>query len=71
MIDTWSENFCKSVKKLREENNLTKAEMAKKLKISVKTLTMIERGIVPPRLSCGIVIYIYKEFGVCADELIE
>ena len=48
---------------------LSKKEMAKKLKIGVKTLTKIEAGIVPPRLSSKIIENIHREFKVIPSVL--
>jgi len=42
-------NFCDNVRFLREREGLTKLEMARKLKVGIRTVTMLERGIVPRR----------------------
>ncbi len=61
--------FCANVKELRKKNNLSKREMAKRLGIGVKSLTLIENGIIPPRLNCEILFYIRKSFGVKPSDL--
>ena len=61
--------FSQQIKLIRTENKLTQKEMAKKLRISVSTLSKIERGILPPRLSCSILFQIYNQFGVHPGEL--
>lgn len=61
--------FSQRIKFIRTENKLTQREMAKKLRISVSTLSKIERGVLPPRLSCSILFQIYKQFGVHPKEL--
>ena len=38
--------------------------MAKVLGIGTKTLTEIENGILPPRLSCDILIKVYEVFHI-------
>lgn len=38
--------------------------MAQKLDISVKSLSTLEKGAIPSRLSVSIVIKIYKIFGI-------
>ena len=54
--------FCNNVKKLREINKLSKKEMAKRLHISVRSLSMLEQGIIPPRLSLQVAIEISRAF---------
>ena len=61
----------KNINKLRKTNNLSQKEMAKELKIGVKTLSKIERGILPPRLSASVLIDIYFHFGVRPSELFD
>lgn len=61
--------FCQNVRILRENNNLSKKEMAEKLGISTKSLNKIESGVVPKRLSCDILAYIYLNFGVDVIEI--
>lgn len=61
--------FSQRIKLIRAENKLTQKEMAQKLRISVSTLSKIERGILPPRLSCSILFQIYEQFGVHPREL--
>ena len=56
--------FCKNIKELRWRNDLSKKQMAKVLGIGTKTLTKIENGILPPRLSCDILIKVYEVFHV-------
>lgn len=63
------EFFCWNIRFLRHEIRLSKKEMAKKLKIGVKTLTKIEAGIVPPRLSSKIIETIHREFKVIPSAL--
>ena len=61
--------FSQRIKSIRMENNLTQKEMAQRLKICVSTLSKIERGILPPRLSCSVLFQIYKQFGVHPKDL--
>ena len=63
-------NFASTVIYLREKNGLSKEEMAGRLGIGVKTLEKIESGILPNRLSSGILIEIFRNFGISpADQL--
>ncbi len=62
-------NFCDNVRFLREREGLTKLEMARKLQVSIRTVTMLERGIVPRRLSSTTVFNIYYEFGISPDDI--
>ena len=65
------ENFCKNMRNLRESNKLSKKEMAHKLKVSVTTISKIEKGTIPPRLSCNILFRIHDEFGIMPGILLD
>lgn len=56
--------FCQNIKKLREAEKLSKKDMSKRLGIGVKSLTMLENGIIPKRLTCKIVFKIQDEFNI-------
>lgn len=62
--------FCKNVKKLRTKNNLTKLEMAKLLSISVYSLSLLERGVLPSRMNCMVLYSIYDIFGIMPSEML-
>lgn len=64
MIKDETKIFCENIKKLRKKNGLSQKEMAQKLDISVKSLSTLEKGAIPSRLSVSIVIKIYKIFGI-------
>lgn len=49
---------------LRKRHNITKKEMANLLRVSTKTLTKIEQGILPPRLSVEVLFKVQEQFGV-------
>lgn len=55
--------FCKNIKFLRVQNRLSKKEMAKKLKIGIKSLSAIENGNIPKRLKVDVLIRIHQVFG--------
>ena len=61
--------FCENVKALRQRENLSKKEMAKRLGIGVGSLTQLERGTLPPRLRCNVLLKIYNCFGVSPDRM--
>ena len=63
--------FSQNMKKIRKNAQLTQREMAQKLGISIASLSKIEKGILPPRLSCSILFRIHKEFGVHPKDLFE
>lgn len=63
--------FSQNMKKIRKTAQLTQREMAQKLGISIASLSKIEKGILPPRLSCSILIRIHKEFGIHPKDLFE
>lgn len=64
-------NMCSNIKFLREKHCLTKKEMAKRLKISTRSLSMLEEGIVPPNLSCEILFRIQYEFDISPSDLLK
>ena len=61
--------FSQHVQRIRREQNLTQREMADRLGIGVRTLSMIESGILPPRLSCEILFRIENQFGIHPKDL--
>ncbi len=61
--------FCKNVKIIREQNHLSKKEMAKILGIGLKSLSSIENGKIPPRLKAEVLIKIYRYFGILPSEM--
>lgn len=67
--DEQIKNFCANVKNLRKKYGLSKKEMAKILHIGVKSLTVIESGTLPVRLSANIVIQIYRSFGILPSDV--
>ena len=62
--DTQIQIFLHNLAWLRKKHNLSKADMAKKLKIGLYTLNKIEAGILPPRLGCRILEAVYYSFSV-------
>lgn len=56
--------FCGNVKLIREKLGFSKEKMAKIAGISVKSLSAIENGTVPKRLSVKMLINIYNNLGV-------
>ncbi len=54
--------LCKNIYYLRKKNGLTQREMAGRLNISLYSLRMIERGIIPKNLSCEILYYLQLHF---------
>ena len=61
--------FCQNLKTIRKQKSISKKEIAKKPGIGVKALSLIEKGIMPPRLSSCILIMIYNEFGFLPSEI--
>lgn len=62
-------NFCRNVRQLRVSSGLSKAQMARLLGISPKTLTSLEQGIFPPRMSCKVLGNILLYFHVPACKM--
>ena len=56
--------FGENIRKLRYRENLSKQKMAKRLGIGVQSLSLIESGILPKRLSACILYRIYQEFNI-------
>lgn len=58
------ENFVYNVAWLRKHYGISKKNMAKLLRIGVGTLTKIENGELPPRLSVKVIFNIHSCFGI-------
>lgn len=56
--------LCRNIKYLRNVHKISKKEMASILGIGVKSLRLIEKGIVPSRLSSEVIFNLHKNFGV-------
>ena len=61
--------FSQHIRRIRIENRMTQKEMANRLEIGVRTLSMIERGILPGRLSCEILFRVQEQFGIHPRDL--
>ena len=62
-----SKNICY----LRARNGLSKKEMAKRLGIGSGTMSKIEKGILPPRLTVDILFYLQQEFDIPIKNLFQ
>ncbi len=56
--------FSENIKCIRKEAGLSQKEMARMLGIGVSTLSKIEKGVLPPRLSCSVLFCIQRHFGI-------
>ena len=63
--------FCENIKYLRKEKGLSKKEMAKKLGISTASLSILESGKLPPRLTVEPLFHIHKNFGISPSEIFD
>ncbi len=54
--------FWENLRRLRKREGLSLCEMAKKLGVGVKTLELLESGIIPSYVSSGIIFRIQNEF---------
>ncbi len=61
--------FCEKMRKLRKIKRYSKVNMAKILRIGVKTLSLIEHGSIPKNLKCNILFEIYDNFGITPMEM--
>ena len=57
------------IKRIRKEYKLSQMEMARKLHVCVHTLSKIEKGILPPRMSCEFLFNIENQFGIHPKDL--
>ena len=62
--------LCKNIKYLRFQHNLSKKEMAKKLGIGIASLSKIESGILPPRLTHELLLLIHEHFGISPHKIL-
>lgn len=58
------EIFCNNIRVLRRQHKLKKEEMARILHISVSSLSKLEAGRIPPRLSVEVIFFIYQYFHI-------
>jgi len=61
--------FLKNLAALRRKHNLTQTQMAQTLGIGIVSWRMIERGVMPPRLSAKVVYRAADAFGVVPSHL--
>lgn len=54
--------FCENVKRLRAKEGLSKREISEILGISIRSLTMLEKGILPKNLCCDVLLVICNYF---------
>ena len=66
---TESAIFLKNLAALRKQHNLPQLQMAKILGIGIASWCMIERGIMPPKLSAAVVYRAADAFGIPAARL--
>ena len=63
------ENLSKNIKEIRKANGLTQKEMAKRLGIGVSSLSKLENGILPPRLTVDVLFIIERNFHIKVHRL--
>ncbi len=77
MIDIKKENhdqlliLCDNIRLLRERAGLTQKEMAKRLGVSIRSISMLEKGSVPKRLSCEVIFRLALEFEASPTDLLK
>ena len=62
--------LCKNIKTLRTREKLSRKEMASRLGIGVFSLTKLEKGILPPYLTCEFLFSIQSQFGVSPKDML-
>lgn len=63
--------FADNIKSIRKTHKLTQIQMAKKLRIGLKSLRLLEKVSLPPRLSADILFVIYDEFGIFHKDMFD
>ena len=58
------QNICANIRYLRASHGLSRTVMARKLGITVKTLDLLESGIMPRRCTVRLLFNIQKNFAV-------
>ena len=58
------EIFCNNIRVLRHQHKLKKQDMARILHIGVPSLSKLEAGEMPPRLSTEVLFFIYDYFHI-------
>lgn len=69
IIEEQSLIFCNNILILRKKHKLTQAQMSELLGIGVKSLRSLEKGEIPPKLSCDVIFNIYTVFGIYPSEM--
>ena len=62
--------LCKNVSFLRRKHALSKKVMAQKLGIGVHSLSLIENGVLPKRLTADVLIEIFYAFGITPERIL-
>ncbi len=63
--------FCNNIRFLRKKYNLTKIEMAKRCGTTTYNIRLLEKEILPPRLSANILFNIYGAFGIPQKDMLD
>ena len=58
------QNICANIRYLRMTHGLSRTVMARKLGITIKTLDLLESGIMPRSCTVRLLFHIQKNFGV-------
>jgi len=61
--------FCENVKILRKRYGLTQKEMAEICNVGVRSIAMLEKGILPERLSASILFRLSYYFKIAMKDL--
>lgn len=56
--------LCHNLRQLRKQHGLSKKEMAAILRISARSLNMLENDILPPQQSCDFLFYASRYFNI-------
>ena len=69
-VNQFAKNFSKNVQYLRQKNDLTQAEMAAIIGISVSTLRRLEAAHPDARVHCVMLDRVCDHFGISADVML-
>ena len=64
------DTLCHNIFALRKSRGLSKKKMAEILCIGTKSLTALEGGTIPERMSCAVLFRAAEFFGVSVDDLL-
>ena len=69
-MENRTKKLSKNIKQLRNDNELSTSQMAKRLRISKTDYENLEKGVLSSTIGVDILFYAEHEFGIMAHELL-